>query len=76
MSTRQIYQISPWAVPVPADLHAKSVRHQAERLQTEGQIEPIALLPDHTPDLDSWAHAREQIQAARDLGWATILVTY
>jgi hypothetical protein len=74
--TRKIYLISPWAVPVPANLPVREVKHQAERLKAEGQIEPIALLPDDDPDLDSWAYAREQIQAARELGWKDILVTY
>jgi hypothetical protein len=76
MSGEQIYQISPWAVPVPAELPARDVKHQAERLNAEGQIEPIALLADGTPDLYSWAYANEQVQAARELGWPFILVTY
>jgi hypothetical protein len=72
----QIYTINPWAVPIPAGLPARDVKHQAERLESEGQIEPIALLHDGSPDLDSWAYANEQIQAARDLAWPSILVTY
>lgn len=71
-----IVPISPWAVPIPANLSAKSVNYQAARLESEGQIEPILLLDSGDPDLDSWAHANEQIQAARELGWPTILVTY
>jgi hypothetical protein len=73
--TMKIYEISPWAVPIPADLPKRDVQHQLERLVNEGQIEPIALLANGDPDLDSWAYAREQIQAARLLAWPTILVT-
>lgn len=72
----RIYQISPWAVPIPADLRARDVKVQADRLKSEGQIEPIALHDNGEPDLDSWAYANEQVHAARLLGWETILVTY
>jgi hypothetical protein len=73
----EIYHVSPHAVnlggyvPLPRD-----VRMQKARLESEGQIEPIQLLANGQPDLDEWCYAREQVVAARELGWTTILVTY
>ena len=76
--TVKTYTISPWAVPVPAlsALSLKEVACQADQLAGTGTNKPIVLLPDHTPDLAAEPHARELIQAARELGWTTILVAY
>ena len=54
----------------------REVRVQKERLTEEGQIEPIVLLPDNSPDLDEYAYAEAQVVAAQELGWSSLLVTY
>ncbi len=82
-----IYQVSPWHVEVHDGLRGPSprdVRTQRERLENEGQIEPLEVRPmqqDHAryPYLlrsDGWFYAEAQVAAARELGWPTILVTY
>ncbi len=78
MSTRrEIFLISPWAIPIPdMSKRSRDIDRQKARLQAEGQIEPIALLSGGDPDLDSWAYAREQIAAMRQLGWKDCLITY
>jgi hypothetical protein len=72
---RQIYQVNPRHIKI-GPTYANDVRRQKERLEKEGQIEPIEVLPDLTVHPEAWAYSEAQIQAARDLGWDTILVTY
>lgn len=67
--------VSPHDVPVSSEPHWRDVYAQAERLEQEGQIEPVLLRADGTPDPDSWAHADAQVMAARYLEWPTILIT-
>jgi hypothetical protein len=70
-----IYQVSPWEVHPSTEPHPRDVHVQKLRLSQEGQIEPI-VVRNMVPDRDEWAYADEQVIAARELGWPTILVTY
>jgi hypothetical protein len=72
---RQIYQVSPHDVKIGKPFR-RDVERQRERLEREGQIEPIEVMPDMTVPTSAWFYSEAQVQAARDLGWATILVTY
>lgn len=71
-----IIQIDPHEVVISDMPSEKDIMHQLGRLTEEGQIEPIALKPDNTPDLDQWAYADAQVVAAQRVQWPTILVTY
>lgn len=77
----KIYQVSPWDVVID-ERHPRDVRFQRARLEAEGQIEPIEVLVQRTPkrhylvDPDAWVYAADQVAAARELEWKTILVTY
>jgi hypothetical protein len=63
-------------------------RYQAERLENEGQIEPIEVVIETTTETKqatvrtfrvapaAWVYAEAQIVAAMELGWPTLLVTY
>jgi hypothetical protein len=67
--------VDPKDVPLSRKQYERDVLAQMERLKKEGQIEPILLREDGYADLDSWAYAEAQIEAAVRLGWNTILVT-
>ena len=69
-----IMQMEPWSVVLHNTPSERDIRRQLERLEREGQIEPIKLLEDGSPDLDSWVYAEAQVAAARRLRWPTILV--
>lgn len=86
MKNRSIYQVDPWLVDLQDTIpHRRDVRYQLDRLNKEGQIEPVEvrmhatenLFPGrYTLDPDGWTYANAQVQAARELEWKTILVTY
>lgn len=78
-----IHEVSPESVEKLRDCRKKDILYQMGRLQREGQIEPIPVIPteDGTFILDQdhpdyWAHSPEQVEAAISLEWPTILVTY
>lgn len=72
---RQIYQVDPKKVTT-GKVYPNDVRQQKARLQEEGQIEPIETTPDLVIRTDAWFYSGAQVQAAIELGWPTILVTY
>jgi hypothetical protein len=84
----EIYHVSPYQVLLlDGDVDARDVKRQRERLETEGQIEPIEViqvpvdvLADPAPLTYTlapygWVYASAQVAAARELGWPTILIT-
>lgn len=76
----EIYHVSPFEVAAPGSLHAKDVSRQMLRLESEGQIEPILCFKNsrgvwQVDQQNGWVYAREQIMAARQLNWETILIT-
>jgi ParB-like chromosome segregation protein Spo0J len=75
--SQQIYLVNPHDVEI-SPVYPRDVRKQMERLKTEGQIEPILVSrpPRMIPSRDNWVYSHEQVAAARELGWPTILVTY
>jgi hypothetical protein len=73
---RRIYLVDPKTVKSPVIIYPGEVRRQKERLQAEGQIEPIEVTPDLVITEDAWAYAGAQVTAAIELDWDTILVTY
>jgi hypothetical protein len=73
---RQIYQIDPKTVKSPTIIYPGEVRRQRERLENEGQIEPIEVTPNLVITEDAWVYSGAQVAAAIELGWDTILVTY
>ena len=85
----EIYQVDPAQVrrrrsKMGMHVSESSWRYQAQRLETEGQIEPIEVVHDDDPDAlfpymikhDAWVYAEAQVIAAIELNWPTILVTY
>jgi hypothetical protein len=76
MGKRHIYLIDPKTVKSPAIIYPGEVRRQRERLENEGQIEPIEVTPDFVITEDAWVYSGAQVAAAIELGWDTILVTY
>jgi hypothetical protein len=73
--SRSIYPVDPRAIKTPPQ-HPREIRQQRERLEAEGQIEPIEVNADLTLDPDGWVYAGAQIAAAIELEWPTVLVTY
>jgi hypothetical protein len=81
---REIYQVHPFEVRPLLRRHGKrDVQYQMERLEREGQIEPVCVKPPvmHQYELDVdhpdyWYWSPELVEAAVRLGWETILVTY
>lgn len=78
-----IYEVEPEKVEKLRDSRKKDILYQIRRLQDEGQIEPIPVIPtvDGTYILDVdhpdyWAYSPEQVEAAITLNWLTILLTY
>jgi hypothetical protein len=78
-----IYRVNPWDIDLSNEPQiGREVRTQINRLLAEGQIEPIEVIrnPLAIRKLalapDGWVYAAAQIQAARELQWPTILVTY
>lgn len=71
-----IFLMDPLLAKITAMPSERDIKTQMERLEHEGQIEPIALKPDNSPDLDECPHADAQVMAAIRLDWPTILVTY
>lgn len=56
----------------------RNVEKQKERLETEGQIEPIQVkrLGDkYIVQEEAWVYTEAQVQAAIELKWETILAT-
>lgn len=78
-----IYEVSPESIEKRNNLRISDIRRQMRRLEQEGQIEPIPVIPtvegtylldvDHP---DYWAYSDELVEAAVTLEWGTILVTY
>lgn len=83
MDKREIYEVDPNLVEKLRDCTIRDVEYQKRRLEQQGQIEPIPVIPtvDGTflidvDDPDYWSHSVEQVEAAKLLEWPTILVTY
>jgi hypothetical protein len=85
----QIYQVNPHDVEPCRPATVKEIEAQKQRLEYEGQIEPIVVVhlgTDYTrvtdtllrvrDRMDDWLYASAQVLAARELDWPTILVTY
>jgi len=82
----EIYHVDPSTVRMRSPYKVvteRDWRHQAERLQAEGQIEPIEVIDlgekwerRYKVAPDAWTYAEAQVIAAMELGWETILVTY
>lgn len=81
-----IYQVDPSTVGRRSPtwtVSERDWRHQADRLESEGQIEPIEVVDQGEDSLiryriaeDAWAYAEAQVIAAIELRWPTILVTH
>lgn len=78
-----IYHVSPKSVKVTTKWSARDISVQSDRLEKEGQIEPIPVIRDedgtYTLDVDNpdfWHYSGAQVEAAKLLEWDTILVTY
>ena len=69
-----IRHVDPSTIPIRGPVAYADIQYQARRLEREGQIEPILLLPSGHADLNSWCYAEAQIYAACLLDWPTILV--
>jgi hypothetical protein len=67
--------VDPKSIPICGFVYPRDVKYQINRLQREGQIEPIKLNEDGTADLDDFVYNEAIITAAIALGWETILVT-
>jgi hypothetical protein len=74
--TRRIYLVDPKTVKSPTVIYPSEVRRQRERLEREGQIEPIEVTPSLVITDDAWVYSGAQVAAAIELGWDTVLVTY
>jgi hypothetical protein len=72
---RRIYQVDPKTV-ITGKVYPSDVRRQKERLEHEGQIEPIEVDVNLVIRTDAWFYSGAQVAAAIELGWNTILVTY
>lgn len=76
----KIYQVSPHHVKVLKLWSKRHVDYQKDRLEKEGQIEPIHVVIVHDEHYyvspEEWAYSEAQVLAARELEWPTILVTY
>lgn len=70
--------INPHDIKISDDHYSseRHIKHQAMRLEVEGQIEPILLNEDNTLNENGWTYAGAQVLAARRLNWETVLVTY
>lgn len=63
----------------------RDIKYQMARLEAEGQIEPLEVIPAGSDDqqlgfdwivyYDAWPYSPAQVVAARRLEWPTILVT-
>jgi hypothetical protein len=81
-----IYRVSPKMVMLYRVVHDRDIRVQVTRLEQEGQIEPIPVVPVQIGDTtiyrldvdhpDYWHYSPEQVIAAIWLEWDDILVTY
>jgi hypothetical protein len=80
----KIYEISPQKIhPRASQMHppsVSSIQKQTARLIAEGQIEPIQVFQcvNHGKleiQEDAWTYAEAQVEAAKALGWPTLLVT-
>lgn len=81
----RIYQVDPRLIRILDSPGMRDITYQANRLETEGQIEPMVVRPVERPPFcyeintehDEHFHLDEAIaQAACWLGWPTVLVTY
>lgn len=74
---RYIYYVNPNAIQIHDEPSLRDVRKQKERLQKEGQIEPLEVTgPNLFLRQACWPYASAQVVAARELAWPTLLVTY
>jgi len=80
----RIYEVHPdeikWRGSMMYGPSRRNITKQMERLQAEGQIEPIQVFQcvNHGAlevQEDAWAYAEAQVEAAKELNWPTLLVT-
>jgi hypothetical protein len=82
----QIYEVDPKEVETCRPASSREIRNQMDRLEVEGQIEPLVVeiigekdgkkLLKIRDTFDDWIYGSAQVIAARELEWPTILVTY
>jgi hypothetical protein len=79
----EIYQVSPEKIVKLRECRKKDILYQMERLRHEGQIEPIVVIPTEDGQFrmnedhhEFWHYSVELVEAAIELKWDEILITY